>query len=257
MRSVLGGALLLVAAGCGGGSTTEKTATQDEVFTESIRLACEHAFECCMDPATRDQLLGFLAPAPQSVGECTTALTAHVADLRTQWAEAVTAGRMSFDGVVAARCIAAMERATCASFGQVSDVAVCGGVFVGLVPNGEACQDVVECAVDGVICDGLTDTAAGTCRNRFDLDDDCTPGADQCGPLLYCAETTMKCTATKDVGMSCLSNAECTSGLCDTENSTFTCLEAPPTPEPVTCAPEPADAGVSDVDAGDLPDAGT
>lgn len=110
---------------------------------------------------------------------------------------AIAAGRVTFDGLAAARCLASARSSLalgCRWNLEAFDHPVCGEVFFGTVENGAEClphdgwgiAPPVECRAG--ICVGSGDACPAACRARPALGEHCDDGTLRCGAGQRCAD---------------------------------------------------------------------
>ena len=92
------------------------------------------------------------------------------------WGTGVAAGTMSFDATNADACVSALQSLACDADALPS---ICGGVLVGLVQSGGACNMARQLALfsdcqDGTACLAGANACQGTCTARGTLNQPCT-----------------------------------------------------------------------------------
>ena len=232
-------ATVLVAAACGGSSESDERnvsakapITIDDLPGTVARELCAGVATCCagtsfQEGACREQWLD---------------------EFEESFIESVHAGRIEYDGVLAAECVSKMaaQAAACDSIEDISPE--CDAVFRGTLPPGSACTDTAECAPpEGgwADCDALGDgkcavfERAGegepclwTCRDGSSecwsddaADDSPTLGYCERNDGLFCGDGV--CQRVGEVGARCASDDGC--------GETAYCGED------LRCAPLPAD----------------
>ncbi|MRG92195.1 hypothetical protein [Polyangium spumosum] len=250
-------ALALVGAaslvGCGddtnnttGGNNTPPVAL-DDLGTRTAEAFCEQVYSCCT-MAEMDTVFANLMPKPTNEAECVQSFKAFydmsvLADLKA----AVAAGRLEYDGALAASCFAKVD---CGTLGAAPDPE-CENVFAGKVADGGDCANDTECAGATSVCLGDSSMQDGKCGApgavgaACSFDDECATGycsfsSNMCEEKKalgeacsgggckdsYCDFMASVCTARKADGEACTFFDECQSGNCDAMAK--------------TCAPEPA-----------------
>lgn len=129
---------------------------------------------------------------------------------------AISAGRLAFDPVEGAKCLAALDVASrsCAINGLPTrdPGGPCSGVYEGLVRNGGACYYVSSISTDECMTGHCyATTCPGTCTPYRVLSGPCGGPGDVCEPGTYCQVNV--CTASKGAGQVCSSVTECATGL--------------------------------------------
>lgn len=142
--------------------------------------------------------------------------------------DAIAAGRVRYDGVAAARCIAETREQFCL-IGALT-ARSCREAIRGLVAEGGACSASRECAGDaaceiescpGQCCQGRCGPPRDLARGSADFGEACQDHAD-CRPEAYC-ETDRRCTRYPDEeGQRCLFGCNRGDLFCDID--TLTCM---------------------------------
>jgi hypothetical protein len=201
---------ILATTACGGDDGGGGDVPLDQFATRFAATSCKNIFKCC-DATERMQQFQIFNPMPTNEAECTQTLAALIMSFGIN-TEAITAGRLVYDGAAAADCLAAVDAAACgAATHQAEDNGSCTAFFVGQVAAGGQCKDDAECAVAGSFCSGGSSDTFGACTTLPALgqpcDGECVAGA-------FCDGTM--CAAKKANGTACGFNSECTSDHCDT-----------------------------------------
>jgi hypothetical protein len=137
---------LAFAPGCSG-EVDRQGSLDEQSFAEKFAAeSCEAAAPCC-DPA------GY----PRS-----TTCASDLRDSLTEYIAELDGLQVRYDGQAAADCVAAAAAfaSSCEATAEEGEMEACNRVFVGLVPEGAACERDVECAGDG---DCNQDTGSGRC----------------------------------------------------------------------------------------------
>ena len=162
----------------------------------------------------------------------------------------MTRGKVKFDSVAAASCIAGLGALSCPVYGSVeyrNVIQNCYAALSGTVGVGQTgCIDSVEC-VKGAYCQLNTDGGEGSCVALAAPGGACGPdtndmcayrgyiGNERCDIYKYGdAGKTFKCIAQQPIGSGCTLDWECASGLCDFITSK--CVQTLTFVDPVTCA---------------------
>ncbi len=147
--------------------------------------------------------------------------TAHLGGMTAAFANAIQAGRMTYDGKKAAEC---------RELGRASDGGIdafggghyliepCGSVLTGNVAVGESCQISEECVRDAYCKPGAANACAGVCAQRLAPGTACSPGRDLCAVDLTCKDDgtgTFVCVENAGEGALCqrVVGPHCKSGL--------------------------------------------
>ena len=142
-------------------------------------------------------------------------------------------GRVTYDPTAGRACVEAQRAYTCdyraATLKGVNDA--CNAMFVGTVPEGEACLLAEECAGDNFcdtsMCMGGGVCCLGVCTKRpalVPVGGDCT--TNPCVESAYCDQAAMPftCVARKDNGDACEGIDHCKDGMrCDVGGNPQTC----------------------------------
>jgi hypothetical protein len=218
---------------CSGGDRGVPVAYLGETIGQHM---CPRLFECCESQEIRAKL----SPWSDTEDSCLSFYTFYFGGwLQPLVRESVAAGRMVYHGDRAADCLDLLSSMSCADFGaaysQMPPWGGCADPFEGLVVNGSACANNLECA--NGYCEGeATDndgnvTAEGTCRSRPTAGSSCPDG--ECAEGAYCDSGLSGdvCVATVDPGADCDVDAACVTGNCvgiDRINDLAgTCAESP------------------------------
>lgn len=205
--------------GCGGGGGGDVPVGQ--LGAELGQHMCARLFECCDAQEIMDEL-GFFNVTTE--GQCVTFYTGFVGSLLTPQVEAaVAAGRMNYHGDRMGDCLGVLGSMSCSDFGAAYGADTpwggCADPFEGLVANGSACANDIECMSD--YCEGEeTDqngnvAVEGTCLAFPSVGNEC-PDFD-CAEGAYCTfdGSASTCAATAAAGSDCDEDDACASGNCD------------------------------------------
>ena len=124
--------------------------------------------------------------------------------------EGVAAGRLAFDGVAAAACLATIDTMNCDGFTFVETREECRDVVTGLVAVGDPCYSgppnfaVASSECSGGYCDMSGQACPGECV-ALKADDEACAGSDECQPESWCFEQV--CTPRPAIGEACSSDA--------------------------------------------------
>ncbi len=142
-------------------------------------------------------------------------------------------GRVTYDPAAGRACVEAIRARACdiRSSTTKAFIAACEGMFVGTIPEGEACLLAEECAgksyCDTSMCMGGGVCCLGTCAKvpaLVAVGGDCTMNA--CVESAYCDQAAMPftCKARKDNGEACDAVDQCKDGMrCDVGGNPQTC----------------------------------
>ena len=198
----------LPAVGCGGSAHENAPIAADEFPSRFAAAWCGLLQKCC------------LASGATAAGSCEADALARITNIGTQAA----ADGATWDGVGAARCLAEIASADCASV----DVAAlrklvdgCGDTWFGVIPPGGACQTYEACAKPAVSGGA---SAGASCVNavcvqvvRQPPGAACSGTTVTCDPLLATC-VSGSCVAVPGAGESCSgscrSGLSCTAGVC-------------------------------------------
>jgi hypothetical protein len=153
----------------------------EKMPAELRRVLCEKVYSCCT-PAERmaNPLIG------HDVASCITALPNYATFLLGDFADSVAKGRASYDAEKMGKCLAALDKQSCAQLKSPLE-----GVDVG-----DVCEDVLQPKVAvGSPCSEYWDCVGGWCEG-------------DAGGLMD------RCTALKADGAECDESPECASGSC-------------------------------------------
>ncbi|WP_437672143.1 hypothetical protein [Sorangium sp. So ce131] len=247
--------------GASGGGDVEPVAL-DALAGEFADVYCERIFRCC-DAAEQAQLFELLSPKPETQEECSAELSLLLSLFSRQQKESVDAGRQTYDGEKAARCLAEMEGTCEGGLGGDDNpfdaTPECSTIFVGKVADGGACTDDDDCSGAGSACtddvctpppaegepcsfgegcqEGLSCEFSGDGMQCVKLGN--KPGGEACTASYDCASRDCDlihgCAPQKENGAECGFSDACKSGYCDAE--TFTCAPGGPTDEPADEGP--------------------
>jgi len=229
-----------------GGNNTTPPIALDDLGTKTAEGYCGQLYECCT-AAELDTVFQNMNPKPANEAECAQSFKAfYDMDVLPGLKEAVEAGRIEFDGALAASCF---SKVTCATLDAEPDPE-CANIFVGKVADGGECKSDDDCAGATSVCAGDSSMQSGKCKTpgavgtACEGGDECTSGycdfqSNMCAELQavgeactgfnckdsYCDIMTMVCTALKADGEACDFFSECQSGECDA--MTNMCAAAP------------------------------
>jgi hypothetical protein len=218
---VVGGSMLV---GCG--TDTEKTTSGgtpvtpiafENLSTELSKNYCALAFSCCT-PMEQTELFGSFPMPPKTEEECVTTFKEFYDMFVTTGLKAgLDAGRLKYDGALAASCLAKVD-GECSALGSSGLTAVdptCDTVFSGLVADGGECAQDNECATKGSFCAIPQGMMLGKCQPLPKEGEVCP--SYQCADGLVCGSVNMVDTCIKPVadGQACSGSLECVSEYCD------------------------------------------
>jgi len=225
---VLGAFGLVAAPGCGGGGSGPNgnpvvPIPLEQANREFAAVMCAKFFTCCdADEVAR-------AEVGPDEATCSSGLFSDGNSLFDENAPGVAAGRITYHGDRARRCLDWLAGLPCAQWG--GDVVLsrspdCRGIFEGTVTSGP-CEISDEC-LNGS-CWWQTETEH-TCRPSPQLGESCTTSL--CGSDSYCLGdgTSGICRAPEADGQPCSGGLECASRSCN-GNMPFEGVCGPP----VTC----------------------
>jgi hypothetical protein len=196
-------ASLVMLAGCGSSSGGASVKITDYANNSAI-AACHRYFTCCDATELADN------PAwGASEADCVTMMTATASDAVTMLQAGIDAGKITYHGDRAAKCIENVTALSCANWGvnfNTRYVPDCAHVFDGTLAIAAACTRDEEC-MSG-FC------SASACAARGALGDACTaPTACQDG--LYCPVSAGDhCVAIAKVGATCEISIACENNSC-------------------------------------------
>ncbi len=197
--------MLVALGGCsssggGGGGTVALT----DFASESAKVSCHRIYTCCDATERTDNS----APGPTEA-DCVTAVTAQLADRATAIQAGVDAGRITYHGDRARKCLDNAAALSCADWGvnfNMRYVPDCGHVADGTVAMGGACTLDEECA--SAFC-GPTGCAA-----RGALGEACTSPTG-CQDGLYCPVSAGDhCATVAAIGAECQVSVSCQNNSC-------------------------------------------
>jgi len=207
----------LPAFGCGPGSGGSIPIGQ--LGTQYAAVFCHKVFTCC-EPAERSDI---------NANDEATCRTLVATDVNTNIANSqasIDAGRISYHGDLARRCVDTVSALSCAQWSgddEYRRFPECLSVLEGTVMPGGACTTSGECR--GGTCD-INAGTAGTCVARAGLGESCTTAS--CLAGLACQFDTNTCMNPLPDGSPCLYNSDCANGFCETDASGAQ-MCAPPT----------------------------
>lgn len=137
-------------SGSGGGNTGSITATQ--FLSQIATKFCDQAFMCQATFPT-DAGVTFAEAFGASAQECVSDSAAY--DMPTVVEQQITAGKIKFDGVAAAACVAGLMFPACTTFWTdgPSAPAACATAMQGTVADGGACLVDYECTSETSYCE--------------------------------------------------------------------------------------------------------
>lgn len=217
---------LLTAVGVVGCANTFFPLASDQVFETLLRADCSYTFNCC-EPAERT---GFGAILTADEATCVEEGLEEGGEtaLRGQRAKAaIDAGKATYDAALAERCMRPLLDAAqqCDPGRPTLPIdAACQEGFrrafaVGVVKDGDACTDSIECADEGFCLrdpEATTITIAGTCKAAASEGDSCSGRSCKAGLNCTLDGETPTCTKIEllDNDVACFENAQCRSGNC-------------------------------------------
>lgn len=235
MRSIPLVSLVLVlaasASGCGDVPDSPSDASVDAVGTITFEqlpaqvaaTQCGSLFRCCDATELMNEFNGSNPPITTEP-ECVTAFTELFQTNFGRLGEAITAGRLDYDGASAADCLERIDTAACGAATEVAQSSCQDSVFIGKVAVGGMCKLTDECAGSDVNCNGGSPTTFGSCvalpRMGMTCSGSCAAGA-------YCDFAVMTCVAAKANGAACTFSEQCISDFCDSVSNL--CATEPPT----------------------------
>lgn len=235
----LGFVVSLVAMGCGddtnnqnptGGMGTDALALEN-LGAEATKVYCANLFSCCTAMEVT-QFYALSGGAPKDEADCVATYTPlKEGSILLNYQDSVDKGRMKYDGVQAASCMAATKN-DCPSLKSLAifgnDSAACKATFVGLVPDGGECASNDDCAVPKSWCTGVGGNGVlGKCMTWPKAGEPCLDKS-ICDDGLVCLYQAPNyvCAVPAATGQPCSGNGgECASGLCGASN---TCEELHP-----------------------------
>ncbi|MFO0681801.1 MAG: hypothetical protein U0234_07110 [Sandaracinus sp.] len=221
--------VLASAAGCGRAIPTESDATF--VARQLAEAACGYTDRCGI-------------PSGESVGqsgECVGPMQHHTRRIFGPYDAVIARGTTRLDEAALARCTSALRAAPCETRTVVflfAGLPECQDLFVGSLPDGEACTFSAEC--ESGLCVGPTDEC-GTCTPRLALGASCDPTlvAPFCDRGLYC-DGSGHCVARVGLGGECdPSNGDASPRACE---HLLLCQPDPSSPTRHVCGHLPVDA---------------
>lgn len=223
---VLGGSMLV---GCGddtnnttSGGTPAAPIALENLSQELAQSYCELAFSCCTAMEQTELFKDFPMP-PKTAEECTTTFKDLYDTLVLGDAKAsVDAGRVKYDGALAASCLAKVD-GQCSALGDegISQTdEACNAVFVGLVPDGGECTSSQDCAGTDSYCPIPQGAMTGKCEAPAKEGEPC-PNFN-CAAGLVCDFGAMNSVCIKPLadGQMCTSDFSCVSEYCDSAGGT-------------------------------------
>jgi hypothetical protein len=216
---------LVTARGVVGCANTFFPLASDQVFETLLRADCSYTFNCC-EPAERTGFGVLTADEATCVEEGLE--EGGETALRGQRAKAaIDAGKATYDAELAERCMRPLLDAAqhCDPGRSTLPIdAACAEGFrrafaVGVVKDGEACTDSIECADEGFCVrdpEAPTITMAGTCKASASAGDNCSERSCKAGFDCILDGETPTCTKIElvDNDGACVENAQCRSGNC-------------------------------------------
>jgi len=242
----------------------------DQLFETQVRADCSFLFRCC--EANERSIVTGGGTSPVDEGNCVEQrfeAGGEGALLGQRAKAAVDAGKAEHDGALADECLRPIldqANACDPAFLTPKLSAACSvgagrGFVVGLVKDGDECNDTLECADEGTCVipeDDTVVTTKGKCFAAVSEGDSCVRGAEGEQEILPCksgltcsfnGDGTAECKAVELLadGESCFDGRECESGEC-IEAEVKTCSFSDE-----RCA---VDADCEDADLGEICDAG-
>lgn len=187
-----------------------------EYGAEGSRWLCARLFDCC-DADSRPAFFGAASPPPSTTEECIAYFDASLGPVFDTLATSIDAGRVDYDGALAASCLEGFAEQSCQDFramvtGSVL-VAQCDGVLRGRVADGGACSTLFDC--ESRSCTAINADSLGTCRAIAGEGEACGASA-VCATGFFCdvlAEAPV-CTRSRVDGAECRISLECASFSC-------------------------------------------
>lgn len=218
-------------AACGDDRTAGGGAiTQDNAASRIAAAGCAAAYRCCTPGAEVDRFLHIEAT---SEADCRAQLAARLDAQYADLAPIIASGNVAFDSAAANRCVSDFGSVACGRpLLRDESFDSCSAVYSGTKVIGEPCTDTAECEqlVDGEL---YCDDTAGECALGYRA----VAVGQACAGAIVCAEggycDAGMCVASRSVGATCTSAAECATGNCDGG----TCAAAPTPMNLVTGAP--------------------
>ena len=222
-----------VAVGCGddtpnpnptGGSGTDGLALEN-LGGEATKAYCATMFSCCTSMEV-DQLFQITGGRPADEADCIAKFQMlKEAAILANYQDSVDQGRIKYDGVKAAECMAEAKN-DCATVHSLAifgnDSAACKATFVGLVADGGGCLTNYECASPKTWCTGIGPNGElGKCMTWAKAGEECLDKSicDDGLVCLYQPSGKYVCAAPLPTGQPCTGDgAECISGLCGASN---------------------------------------
>jgi len=198
---------LLTVAGCGSSSSSGSGASvkiADYAGNAAI-ASCHRIFTCCDATELSDNAGAWGA----SEADCVTMMTASGSDGIAMLQPGIDAGKITYHGDRAAKCIENIAALSCANWGvnfNARYVPDCAQAFDGTVATGAACTRDEECT------SGFCSVSVCTARGK--VGDACTaPTA--CEDGLYCPVSAGDhCVAIAKVGAACEVSVACENNSC-------------------------------------------
>jgi hypothetical protein len=216
-------ALVLFAAGCGGGATVPLS----DFGPRFAAAECARVFRCC----SVAQVQALYGSSVTDESACVAQLTPVGQFLSTQVQEEQSAGRVRYDGAAAATCFQKVGTAPCTpASNDLTSIPPCDEMFVALVATGGVCAGDSECQTG--FCDRpLVNDSEGVCAIVPSKGMPCTR---RCAAGATCDTVAGMCVDPMPDGSFCIVDEDCLSGNCDNPNLTGGTCAAPSGP---TCGP--------------------
>lgn len=208
-------------------ATTEGLNDLGEALTQ---VSCTQLLACCSDAEVTDRV----HTSVSTVSACKTELGPRYQAYVQRIANSYMAGRVNYHGDLAKKCLAALQKQSCAQYAVQhftgpeagSD---CDRWLEPVLLVGSACTDDMECLSGDCQGRSLSATGAvseGTCAAIPALGQPCESS---CATGSYCDTTaaTPVCVPAQSNGMTCSDASQCQSGICDGTADNATCLAAP------------------------------
>jgi len=229
---------LVIAVGCGGDGNGRPSVstTADNVCGQLARVACFNMYSCCAESEIESRLG---VTDPRTEDQCITDFERRCDRSLARIEFSRKNNRVRFDSAAMNACLQAIEApdGTCATVSTMLPwTAACmTSAWVGITPDGGACNFAYECGADstcpvsqactpkprsgqpcGTGCASGLFCNVGMCAPLLSSGQACAATA-QCQTGLFCdlAATAPTCTALHETGQACTSNASCASNKCN------------------------------------------
>jgi hypothetical protein len=205
---------ITVVSGCGNGGSVGSTATFDDYEKTAPKVICQFYTRCGLFSKSRESACESQFAMPQTTG--------YSVD------EAIAAGRITYDGDAAQRCLDAFSTSGCGLNAILAlSSSLCTKIVHGNVPLGGACKSIIECAnsycQQGTSLNGVPG-CDGTCVAYAATGDACNVVGKHCAPTDNCDAVSNTCVTLGQLGASCTSSSSCATGLaCRSSGNAATC----------------------------------